>query len=43
MTLSEIYDRLLAGPVSMIEWKDGSGPLRCPEPMVVRDVTSDER
>jgi hypothetical protein len=42
MTLSEIYDRLLAGPVSMIEWKDGSSPLRCPQPMIVRDVMTDE-
>ena len=35
-------DRLLAGPVSIIEWKDGSKPLRCPEPMIVRDVMTDE-
>jgi hypothetical protein len=43
MTLSEIYDRLLAEPVSIIEWKNKSSPLRCPEPMIVRDVMTDER
>ena len=43
MTISEAYDRLLAGPVSRIDWKDGSGPLRCTAgPMVVRDVSTNE-
>jgi hypothetical protein len=43
MTLSETYDRLLAEPVSIIEWKNKSSTLRCPEPMIVRDVMTDER
>jgi hypothetical protein len=41
MTISQAYDRLLAGPVSQIDWKDGSGPLHG-EPMVVRDVSTNE-
>lgn len=43
MTISEAYDRLLAAPVSRIDWKDGSGSLRAPErPFIVRDVSTDE-
>jgi len=42
MTMSEAYDRLLAAPVSVIEWRDASAPLRCPEPMIVRHVSSNE-
>jgi hypothetical protein len=43
VTISQAYDRLLAGPVSQIEWKDGSGPLRgIAGPMVVRDVDTNE-
>jgi hypothetical protein len=42
MTISEAYDRLLAAPVSVIEWNDGDGPLRCPEPMVVRHISDIE-
>jgi hypothetical protein len=43
MTISEAYDRLLAAPVSRIDWKDGTGPLRCTaRPMTVRDVTTNE-
>lgn len=39
MTISQIYDRLLAKPVRKIEWRDGSSPLRTVEaPIVVRDV-----
>jgi hypothetical protein len=43
MRISEAYDRLLAAPVSCIEWKDGSGALRCSAgPMNVRDVSTNE-
>jgi hypothetical protein len=42
MTISQAYDRLLAGPVTQIDWKDGSEPLRCPEPAMVGHVTDDE-
>jgi hypothetical protein len=42
MTLSHVYDRLLSAPVSRIEFKNGSPELRCPQPMIVRDVMADE-
>ena len=43
MTISQAYDRLLARPVSQIDWQDGSGPLRCTAgPMIVRDVSTNE-
>jgi hypothetical protein len=42
MTLSEAYDRLLAGPVSQIDWKDGSGSLRTPYPLIVRNEVENE-
>jgi hypothetical protein len=43
MTISQAYDRLVARPVSQVDWKDGSGPLRCTAgPMVVRDVSTKE-
>lgn len=42
MTISQAYDRLLAAPISQIEWKDGNGPLRCPVPTTVRNADDDE-
>ena len=42
MTITNAYDRLVAAPVSEIHWRDGSEPLRCPTPMVVRAEPTDE-
>jgi len=37
MTISQAYERLLAGPVTQIDWNDG-GELRCELPTVVHDL-----
>jgi hypothetical protein len=43
MRSSRAHDRLLAGLVSQIDWKNGNAPLRgIAGPMVVRDVSPND-